>query len=220
MKDNQDRRPGVPSNTKSSYREATIIGGGVIGISWTALFLAHGLGVTVADPLPDIADRVRARLREIAPTLTQLGLPVHDLTNDSGALKFDSDLARAVVANRLQAALFREAVYLVAQGVVAEQEVDAVVTSSIGMGWAVAGPFQTFHLGGGPGGLADFLAHLGPAMAALWSQLGAPSLDAPTVDLLTEQARHFDGTLIQLATRRDDAEIKLMRALDETPAVA
>jgi 3-hydroxyacyl-CoA dehydrogenase, NAD binding domain/3-hydroxyacyl-CoA dehydrogenase, C-terminal domain len=51
------------------------------------------------------------------------------------------------VANRLQAALFREAVHLVAQGVVTEQELDAVVTSSTGMRWAVAGPFQTFHLG-------------------------------------------------------------------------
>ena len=57
------------------------------------------------------------------------------------------------VANRLQSALFREAVHLVATGVVTEQELDDIVTSSIGMRWAVAGPFQTFHLGGGPGGL-------------------------------------------------------------------
>jgi ketoreductase RED1 len=63
------------------------------------------------------------------------------------------------VANRLQAALFREAAHLVAQGVVTEQELDGVVTSSIRMRWAVAGPFQTFHLGGGPGGLADFIVH-------------------------------------------------------------
>jgi ketoreductase RED1 len=82
------------------------------------------------------------------------------------------------VANRLQAALFREAVHLVAQGVVTEQELDAVVTSSIGMRWAVAGPFQTFHLGGGPGGLADFIVHLGPAIEALGAILGQARLDA------------------------------------------
>ena len=124
------------------------------------------------------------------------------------------------VANRLQAALFREAVNLVAEGVVGEQELDQVVTGSIGLRWAVAGPFQTFHLGGGPGGLADFLVHLGPAMAALWSQLGRPTLDAQTVGLLTEQAKHFDGTVLELAARRDDAQIKLMKALDETPTIA
>ena len=60
-------------------QRATVVGGGVIGISWTALFLAHGLGVTVCDPLPDVAERVRAGLREIAPTLAQLGLSVDEL---------------------------------------------------------------------------------------------------------------------------------------------
>ena len=261
--------------TSSDYRRATVVGGGVIGISWTALFLARGLAVTISDPLPDIEQRVRTGLREIAPTLAQLGLPVDDLTDETEALTFEPDVAKAVaaadvvqengperpdvkqalwasieggapaqalfasssssipasvmgekmrepgrlivghpfnpphlvplvevvpskttdaavveravafyrdmgkrpqvlrreipgfVANRLQAALFREAVYLVAQGVVAEQELDDIVTSSIGLRWAVAGPFRTFHLGGGPGGLADFLVHLGPTMSAL-----------------------------------------------------
>ena len=80
------------------YREATVVGGGVIGVSWTALFLAHGLAVTVVDPLPDIAERVRAGLREIAPTLAELGLPSHDLTDDTGALKFSADVAAGVAS--------------------------------------------------------------------------------------------------------------------------
>ncbi len=67
------------------------------------------------------------------------------------------------VVNRLQAVLFREAVYLVSQGIVSEQALDDVVTASIGMRWAVAGPFRTFHLGGGPAGLPAFRVHLGPA---------------------------------------------------------
>jgi ketoreductase RED1 len=321
------RRFSVSVDAQSRYREAAVVGGGVIGVSWTALFLAHGLCVTVADPLPDIAERVRAGLREIAPTLAELGLPVHDLTDDTGALKFNADVTAGVasadvvqengperqevkqqlwaaiergapahalfasssssipasvmskamreprrlivghpfnpphlvplvevvpssttddaavkdavafyramgkqpqvlrreipgfVANRLQAALFREAVYLVSQGVVTEQELDAVVTTSIGMRWAVAGPFQTFHLGGGPGGLSDFLVHLGPALAALWPHLGNPTLDAALIEQLTEQAGHFDGSVADLAIRRDDAQIRLMRTLDELPAV-
>jgi ketoreductase RED1 len=67
------------------------------------------------------------------------------------------------VANRLQSALFREAINLFVQGVVTEEELDEIVTSSIGLRWAVAGPFRSFHLGGGPGGLPAFLQHLGPA---------------------------------------------------------
>jgi ketoreductase RED1 len=130
-------------------------------------------------------------------------------------------LAREIpgfVANRLQAALFREAVNLVAQGVVTEQELDEVVTSSIGLRWAVAGPFRTFHLGGGPGGLPDFLAHLGPALEALWAQLGTPALDGQTNELLSRQAQNFDGSVAELAGHRDEAQIRLMRALDETPS--
>jgi ketoreductase RED1 len=130
-------------------------------------------------------------------------------------------LAREIpgfVANRLQAALFREAVNLVAQGVVTEQELDDVVTSSIGLRWAVAGPFRTFHLGGGPGGLRDFLVHLGPALEVLWAQLGTPALDGQTNELLSGQARNFDGSVAELARRRDEAQVRLMRALDETPA--
>ncbi|MFJ6540729.1 3-hydroxyacyl-CoA dehydrogenase NAD-binding domain-containing protein [Streptomyces sp. NPDC003656] len=124
------------------------------------------------------------------------------------------------VANRLQAAIFRECVHLVAEGVVTEQELDDIVTSSIGMRWAVAGPFRTFHLGGGPEGLPHFITHLGRAMeTGLWPVLGTPSFDDATVALLTEQAHAAfgNGTVEELAAERDRAQIALMRALGETP---
>ena len=309
----------------TDYNNATVVGGGVIGISWAALFLAHGLHVTITDPEPGIEPLVRAGLAEVAPTLSALGLPTSDLTDRTDALRFEPDLALAVadadvvqengperadlkqqlwaqieeaaprdalfassssgipattiaagmrqperllighpfnpphlvplveivpgertspevvrqavdfyqamgkqpqvlnkeiggfVANRLQSALFREAVHLVAIGVVTEQELDDIVTSSIGMRWAVAGPFQTFHLGGGPGGLPDFLVHLGKQLEASWSGLGSPTFDDATVALLSEQAANFGGTVEELAAERDAKEIALMRALDELP---
>src|SRR5271170_2571110 len=80
----------------ADYNSATVVGGGVIGISWAGLFLAHGLRVTVSDPLPDIESLVRAGLGEVAPTLASLGLPTKDLTEDTGALQFEGDLSRAV----------------------------------------------------------------------------------------------------------------------------
>ncbi|MFF9157484.1 3-hydroxyacyl-CoA dehydrogenase family protein [Streptomyces sp. NPDC014846] len=124
------------------------------------------------------------------------------------------------VANRLQSALFRECVYLVAQGVVTEAELDDIVTASIGMRWAVGGPFRTFHLGGGPGGLPHFIEHLGRAMeASMWPALGSPTFDDTTVATLINQAREAfgDGTVEELAAERDRAQIALMRALGETP---
>jgi hypothetical protein len=56
-------------------------------------------------------------------------------------------------------------------------------------------------------------------MAAIWTLLGSPTLDGSTVEKLADQAEHFDGSVAQLALRRDDAQIRLMRALDEMPAL-
>jgi ketoreductase RED1 len=55
-------------------------------------------------------------------------------------------------------------------------------------------------------------------MEALWPSLGAPSFDEPTVALLSEQAQHFGGTVQQLAVRRDQAIIQLMRAFGQVPS--
>jgi ketoreductase RED1 len=316
----------MTQHAEHSYQTATVIGGGVIGVSWTALFLARGLQVTVCDPVAGIERRVRDQLAVIAPTLEKLGLP--DVASPSMPLRFDSTVATAVagadmvqengperleikrqlwqnieaaapahaifassssgipatamaasmkdpgrllighpfnpphlvplvevvpssttrpevvdravafyramgkrpqvlgkeipgfVANRLQAALFREAVYLVMQGVVTEQQLDDVVTSLIGMRWAVAGPFQSFHLGGGPGGLGDFVRHLGGPLEAMWKALGTATFDDQTVATLTAQAANFGAPIEQLEARRDDAELRVLRALDEVPAVA
>lgn len=51
-----------------------IVGTGVIGSSWTALFLAHGLQVLVADPSPDAAERLAAYLESVWPALQAIGL--------------------------------------------------------------------------------------------------------------------------------------------------
>jgi ketoreductase RED1 len=121
------------------------------------------------------------------------------------------------VANRLQAALFQECVHLVAEGVVAMDDLDAVVTNSIGLRWAAAGPFLTFHLGGGSGGLSHFLTHLGPGMEGMWERaLGHPKLDEATIEILLGEldAAYGDHTIDELARRRDEAQVGIMRALE------
>ena len=82
------------------------------------------------------------------------------------------------VANRLQAALWREVVHLVAEGVVSVADADAAVAYGPGLRWALMGPSLTFHLAGGEGGMKHFLDHLGPAMQGWMDDLGAPRLNS------------------------------------------
>ena len=73
------------------------------------------------------------------------------------------------VANRLAFALFREACSLVAQGVVGVEDLDSVVEASMGPRWTVAGPFKSYHAGGGEGGLTSFMNKIGGTVQECWN---------------------------------------------------
>jgi 3-hydroxyacyl-CoA dehydrogenase len=72
------------------------------------------------------------------------------------------------VANRLAFALFREACSLVAQGVVSVKDLDSIVTASMGPRWSVAGPFKSYHAGGGEGGMKSFMDKIGGTVQRCW----------------------------------------------------
>jgi 3-hydroxyacyl-CoA dehydrogenase len=78
------------------------------------------------------------------------------------------------IANRLQAAIWREAIHLIDQGVATLADIDSAVALGPGLRWAILGPNATFHLGGGPGGLNGFIDKLGPAFESYWDDLGTP----------------------------------------------
>ncbi|OMP81531.1 L-carnitine dehydrogenase [Diplodia seriata] len=80
------------------------------------------------------------------------------------------------VANRLAFALLREAVHLVHEGVVDVDELDRVVQASMGPRWAVAGPFQSYHAGGGPGGLEAFFKNIGGTVQRCWDDSGTENV--------------------------------------------
>jgi ketoreductase RED1 len=312
----------MSDNGIAGIREVTVVGGGVIGASWAALFLARGLAVTVSDPQPGVDEAVRGHIAQAAPALSALGLDTSDLT---ARLAFAPNLADAVraadlvqengperlevkhamwrtieehapagalfatstsgipateiatvlrdpgrlvvghpfnpphlvplvevvpgertapetterarafyqalgkrpqvlrkevpgfVANRLQSAIFRECVHLVSEGVVTMRELDDIVTSSLGQRWAVAGPFRSFHLGGGEGGLPHFMSHLGTGMERRWADMAEEKVafDERTRRLLTEQVKDFGGSVADLAAARDRRQIAVMRALGE-----
>jgi carnitine 3-dehydrogenase len=90
----------------------------------------------------------------------------------------------AHLANRLQVALWREAVHLVASGVASVEDVDAAIAYGPGLRWALMGPHLTFHLGGGAGGMRHFVDHLGPPISGWWADLGRPELTPEIKDML------------------------------------
>ncbi|MBZ6078257.1 3-hydroxyacyl-CoA dehydrogenase NAD-binding domain-containing protein [Microvirga puerhi] len=117
------------------------------------------------------------------------------------------------IANRLQAALWREAVHLAVEGVASVSDIDAAVVAGPGLRWALMGPHLTLHLAGGDGGIDKFIGHLGPAFESWWAELGSPRLDANARTLLSEGVREEVGTrqLSELAESRDQALKNLLK---------
>jgi ketoreductase RED1 len=308
------------SDVLSRYSRVAVVGAGVIGASWTAVFLAHGLSVVVNDPREDVKGFVADYIRKAGPTLKALGLPTESLEKK---LRFEADLERAVadidvvqengpervefkqdlwarigrvvpahalllssssaktateqslkmenasrllighpfnpphliplveivpgertdpnavadavafyqalgkvprvlrkeiqgfVANRLQRAIFRECCHLVLQGVVTVDELDDIVTSSIGLRWAADGPFRSFHLGGGPGGFPAFFKQFAPGMEAAWKSQAPVTLDATSQRVIIEQAEasFAANPPEKLEAERDAKQLAILRAL-------
>lgn len=117
------------------------------------------------------------------------------------------------LANRLTAALYREAVHLVAEGIAGVEDVDRAIASGPGLRWALMGPHLTYHMGGGAGGYRAYLDHLGPAQEARWATLGSPTLSPEVrqalVDGLDRELRGLDAA--SLVTRRDAALVALQQ---------
>ena len=300
-------------------RRVACIGGGTIGSSWAAYFLAQGLDVTVYDPAPDgediarhvidgawgtlerlglaagasrsrwrfVADPIAALdgadfVQESAPERYEIKLPLLQrlsaalpgeiiiASSSSGLLisrlqevcthpercvighpfnpphivplvevvggkttaRWAIDAAMAFyksigkhpieirkevpghLANRLQAALWREAVHLVAEGVATVADVDAAISEGPGLRWALMGPHLTFHLAGGTGGMTHYMDHLAPAVTGWWPDLGQPTL---TPDLQQRIIAGVDDeaqgrSVEDLARRRDEFLIRVLEA--------
>jgi carnitine 3-dehydrogenase len=127
------------------------------------------------------------------------------------------------VANRLQAALWREAYDLVRRGVVDVADLDLAISSGPGLRWALLGPLATQHLSGGAGGLAHVLEHLGPPMVDWWADLGTPELTPDLVKVLVDGVQaELGGREASVTAARDRAlrdllALKAASALDDRP---
>jgi 3-hydroxyacyl-CoA dehydrogenase len=119
------------------------------------------------------------------------------------------------IANRLQAALWREAIHLAAENVASVADIDAAVSQGPGLRWALFGPHMTFNLGGGAGGLANFMDHLLGPVQTWWDDLGAPEVTPELQQRLIAgvNAEAGERNIADLVQERDAQLTALLKAL-------
>ena len=123
----------------------------------------------------------------------------------------------AFIGDRLQEALWREALWLVRDGIATVEEIDDVIRHSFGLRWAQMGVFQTYRIAGGEAGMRHFLEQFGPALAWPWSRLvDVPDLDKTLIDTISEQSDDQAGgrSIRELESIRDNNLIAIMQVLE------
>ncbi|MCR9125903.1 MAG: 3-hydroxyacyl-CoA dehydrogenase NAD-binding domain-containing protein [Rhodobacteraceae bacterium] len=145
---------------------------------------------------PDTVDRAEAFYRDLerVPIRVKKEVPGH-------------------LANRLTAALYREAVHIAAEGIADVAAIDQAISAGPGMRWALMGPHLIYHLGGGAGGYRHYLEHLGPTQEARWRELGHPVLTEAVKTMLIEGVEAEIGSqdTDDLVRRRDAALVAMAR---------
>jgi len=119
------------------------------------------------------------------------------------------------LSDRLQEALWRELLHLVADGVATTGELDDAIVYGPGLRWALMGTCLTFHLAGGESGMRHMLDQFGPALKLPWTKLEAPQLSDTLIERMVEgtRAQAAGRPVAQLERLRDDCLIDIMRAL-------
>jgi 3-hydroxyacyl-CoA dehydrogenase len=117
------------------------------------------------------------------------------------------------VANRLQAALYREMLYLIEQGVLSVDDMDVAVSYGPGLRWGVMGQSLQWHLGGGEGGIKHFMDHLMEPLAGMMKVLGTPNITPHLKQTIIDGVlREAAGrSVAQLAKKENEVIIGLLR---------
>ncbi|MBB4003613.1 3-hydroxyacyl-CoA dehydrogenase NAD-binding domain-containing protein [Aurantimonas endophytica] len=123
------------------------------------------------------------------------------------------------IANRLQAAIFREAVHLLESGVATAEDIDRAVSEGPGPRWALMGPLLTYRLAGGDRGMEGFWDMFAPMQEKLWSELGNPVPDAALQARVTEAVeRSYAGRSVRAVAEDRDRRLRRVLAARDTGA--
>jgi carnitine 3-dehydrogenase len=119
------------------------------------------------------------------------------------------------IADRLLEAVWREALWLVKDGVATTEEIDDAIRYGAGLRWSFMGTFLIYRLAGGEAGMRHFLAQFGPSLKWPWTKLEGPELTDELVDTIAAQSdAQADGVSIrELEAKRDDCLVAILDAL-------
>jgi carnitine 3-dehydrogenase len=120
------------------------------------------------------------------------------------------------VADRMLEALWREALWLVNDGVATAAEVDDAIRLGAGLRWSFMGTFLTYRIAGGEAGMRHFMAQFGPALQWPWTKLmDVPDLTDALLDTIVAQSdEQAEGRSVrELEQLRDDCLVSVLQAL-------
>ncbi|MFZ0474056.1 MAG: 3-hydroxyacyl-CoA dehydrogenase NAD-binding domain-containing protein [Halobacillus sp.] len=121
------------------------------------------------------------------------------------------------IADRLIEAIWRESLHIVNEGIATTEEVDKAFTHGAGMRYAQYGPFLTFHLAGGEGGMRHMLKQFGPALKKPWTKLEAPELTDELYNKVVSGCEHQSNgmTMSELDQNRNEFLVRLYDLVQE-----
>jgi len=119
------------------------------------------------------------------------------------------------IADRLLEALWREALWLVNDGVATTEEIDDAIRFGAGLRWSFMGTFLIYRMAGGEAGMRHFLAQFGPALKLPWTKLEAPELTDALIDRVSAQSddQAAGASIRELEARRDECLVAVLSAL-------
>ncbi|MHA2303104.1 MAG: 3-hydroxyacyl-CoA dehydrogenase family protein [Candidatus Thorarchaeota archaeon] len=126
--------------------------------------------------------------------------------------------AQGFIANRLSVALWREALSLVDRGICSAEDVDKAMTAGPGLRWAIMGPFMTYHLGGGEGGIEYLMRHIGVQKEkwlesmAKWTRIPESAVQK-AIEGVSAMDYVRDKSLEELESWRDERLVALLQLL-------
>lgn len=205
----QAAAPGVPVGSSTSGFTPSALQAGAADPS--TIFVAHPFNPVYLLPLVEVVASAAsdpAVIDRAVATLESLGM--HPLR-----VRGEID---AHIADRLLEAVWREALWLVRDGIATTAEIDEAICMGFGLRWAQMGLFETYRIAGGEAGMQHFLAQFGPALQWPWSRLtDVPAMDDDLVALIAGQSDAQSGSLSigALEGIRDRNLVGILRALKE-----
>ena len=181
-------------------------------INPATIFVAHPFNPVYLLPLAEIVPSAKSDLKCIDKAkeiLREIGMfPLH--------VRKEID---AHIADRFLEAVWREALWLVKDGIATTEEIDEAIRMGFGLRWGQMGLFETYRIAGGEAGMKHFMAQFGPCLTWPWTKLmDVPEFNDELVDLIAGQSDAQSGhhSIRDLERIRDRNLIGFLRVLKDT----